>query len=317
MLHAQNIKWNSAPQTGFVFQITNSEAEKLLTKSRPDTIINALLHTQVDTFNVNAGWTRRPDKGHFILARIIENKLHCEYTSVFPYQVLLLKEYNALALQVLDLDGNVREDARVRLKARKIRFESASKTYRIENAWFNGPNKIVTVELDGFRSVFNIEKHELPTWSHDYYHHDDGPDFYSYMITDKNKYKPGERVRLKSYALSGSRNPIRRDLEVWLIRGGKPVKLGEVSPHRPGSFASEFHLHDSLKLTLDQYYSLQLWEKNGRVVSNCTFKYEDYELHGNKLKVELQTPRHFHPPSLAVDHSNMDVITRVGFAKQG
>ena len=89
-----------------------------MTKSRPDTIINALLHTQVDTFNVNAGWTRRPDKGHFILARIIENKLHCEYTSVFPYQVLLLKEYNALSLQVLDLDGNVREDARVRLKAR-------------------------------------------------------------------------------------------------------------------------------------------------------------------------------------------------------
>jgi alpha-2-macroglobulin len=297
LLLAQNITWNSAPTTGFVFEISNNEAQKLLTKSRADTIINSLLHTQIDTFNVNKGWTHRPEKGHFILARIIENKLHCEYTSVFPYQVLLLKEYNALSLQVLDLEGNVREDAKVKFKTRRIRFDRESKTYRIENDWFNASSKIVTVELEGFRSVFNIEKHEVPSWANDYYNHDDGPDFYSYMITDKNRYKPGERVRFKSYALSGSRNPIRRDLEVWLIKSGKPVRLGTVTPHRPGSFAAEVHLHDSLKLTLDQYYTLQLWERSGRVVSNCSFKYEDYELHGNKLQVELETSRHFHPAS--------------------
>lgn len=297
VLLAQNITWNSAPKTGFVFQISNNEAQKLLTKSSPDTIINSLLHTEIDTFNVAKGWTDRPEKGHFILARIIENKLHCEYTSVFPYQVLLLKEYNALSLQVLDLEGNVREDAKVKFKTRRIRFDRESKTYRVENEWFNASSKIVTVELDGFRSVFDIEKHEVPSWSHDYYNDDEGPDFYSYMITDKNRYKPGERVRFKSYALSGSRNPIRRDLEVWLLKSGKPLKIAMVSPHRPGSFAGEIHLHDSLKLTLDQYYILQLWEKSGRVVSNCSFKYEDYELHGNKLQVEVETARHFHPAS--------------------
>jgi hypothetical protein len=298
LVFAQHINWNSAPKMGFVFQITNSEAQKLLTKSRPDTIINALLHTQVDTFNVSRGWTERPAKGHFILARIIENKLHCEYTSVFPYQVLLLKEYNALALQILDLDGNIREDAKVKFKTRRIQFDKQTKTYRIgNNESFNSNSKIVTVELDGFRSVFNIEKHEVPSWSSDYYRNYDGPDFYSYMITDKNKYKPGERVRFKSYALSGSRSPIRRNLEVWLLTSGKPVQVGTISPHRPGSFAGEIYLHDSLKLKLDRFYSLQLWEKSGRVVSNCSFKYEDYELNGNKLQVELETPRHFAPAS--------------------
>jgi len=294
---AQSIKWNSAPKTGFVFQITNNEAEKLLTKSRPDTIIHSLLHTQIDTFDVDKGWTERPGKGHFIVARIIENKLHCEYTNVFPYQVLLLKEYNALALQVLDHDGNVREDAKVKLKRRRIRIDRESKTYRIENAWFNAPSKIVTVELDGFRSVFNVEKHDVPSWMNDYYNEDDGPDFYSYMITDKNKYKPGEHVRFKSYALSGSRTPIRKELEVWLVRSGKPLKVGMIEAHRPGSFAGEIHLHDSLKLTLDQFYSLQLRDKNSRTIANCTFKYEDYELHGNKLDVKLEEPGQFHPSS--------------------
>jgi alpha-2-macroglobulin len=297
---AQNIKWNTAPQRGFVFQITNNEAQKLLTKSSSDTIINSLLHTRIDTFNVSKGWTRRPDKGHFILATINENKLHCEYTSVFPYQVLLLKEYNALSLQVLDLEGNVREDAKVKFRTRRIRFDAESNTYRIENEWFNVSTKIVTVELDGFRSVFNIEKHDVPSWSNDYYKPHDGPDFYSYMITDKNKYKPGERVRFKSYALSGSRNPLRRSLEVWLTINGRPKQIGMFSPHRPGSFVGEFQLHDSLKLTLDKHYSLELWDKSGRIAARCTFKYEDYELHSNRLHVELETPRHFSPASNAV-----------------
>ena len=69
----------------------------------PTRIIKEMLHTLIDTFDVQKGWTNRPSKGHFIMAKIIENKLYCEYTSVFPYQVFLFKEYNALALQVLEL----------------------------------------------------------------------------------------------------------------------------------------------------------------------------------------------------------------------
>jgi alpha-2-macroglobulin len=291
---AQDIHWNSSPQKGFVFQINNKEAQKLLTITSPDTIFNGLLHTQIDTFDVKKGWLNRPAKGHFILATIVENKLHCEYTSVFPYQVFLLKEYNALALQVLDLDGNLREDAIVKLKLRRLRIDGESKTYPIENAWFNDNNKIVTVELDGFRSVFNVEKHDVPSW-YSNYNDDEGPSFYSYMITDKNKYKPGEKVRYKSYALSQSRSPMNKELELWMSYGGNSIRVGKTKPHRPGSYASEFMLHDSLKLVLDRNYNLQLKEKNGRVVSSANLKFEDYELNGNRLEVRLSTDKQFHP----------------------
>ncbi len=292
---AQDILWNTTPTKGFVFQITNKEAQKLLTISSPDTIFNGLLHTLIDTFNVEKGWISRPTKGHFILAKIIGNKLHCEYTSVFPYQVFLLKEYDALALQVLDLNGNVRADAKVKFKLKRLRIDSESKTYRVENDWFHGDNRIVTIELDGFRSVFNIQKHDVPSWYNNGYDEDKGPSFYSYMVTDKNKYKPNERVRFKSYALSQTRSPLHKDLEVWLIAERKSMKVGEVKPHRPGSYAGEVHLHDSLKLTLDESFNLQLRERSGRMVSSCNFKYEDYELNGNKLEVQLATDTQFHP----------------------
>jgi hypothetical protein len=53
---SQIIRWNTAPKKGFVFQISNKEAKKLLTISSPDTIFNGLLHTLVDSFNVEKGW---------------------------------------------------------------------------------------------------------------------------------------------------------------------------------------------------------------------------------------------------------------------
>ena len=293
-LSAQNIEWNTSPKIGFVFQISNNEAEKLLTTSAPDSVFHGLLHTQVDTFDIAKGWTQRPDKGHFILARISENKLLCEYAGVLPYQVFLLKEYDALSLQVVDREGNVREDAVVKLRVRRIRIDRQSKTYRLENNWFYGNDRTVTVELDGFRSVFHVVKTDVPRWYGNNYYND-GPSFYSYLITDKNKYRPGEKVRFKSYALTGSRQPLNRDLRVRLYNQGKTTIVGTVSAHRPGSFAGEFVLHDSLKLTLDVPYSVALIDKSGQVVSQCSLKYEDYELSGNKLDVRLSDTKHFYP----------------------
>lgn len=291
---AQDIQWNSAPKKGFVFEISNKEAQKLLTCTKPDTIVNKLLHNLIDTFDVDKGWVNRPAKGHFILAKIVENKLYCDYTCVFPYQVFLLKEYDALALQVVDLKGNVRDDAKVKFKFKRLRIDPESKTYRLENDWFNGNSRTATIELDGFRSFFNILKHEIPSW-HDNYNNDNGPDFYSYMITDKNKYKPNDRVRFKSYALSQFKLPLHKDLEVWLTDYRKNIKVGKITPYRPGGYASEFQLHDSLKLSLDKNYYLQLREKNGRIVAACSFKYEDYELFGNKLEIQLAKSSQFYP----------------------
>lgn len=292
--HAQYINWNSTPKKGFVYQISNDEAFKLLSSNQKDTVFKSLLHTLVDTFDVQKGWLIRPPKGHFILARIDKNKLYCDYTCVLPYQVFLFEEYGTFTLQVLDANGNVREDAIVKLRKKKLRIDKESKTYRIENEWFGKPNKLVTVELDGFRSVFNVEKIMIPM-QNPYYNSDRGPDFYSYMITDKNKYKPGEKVRFKSYALSGDRFPLRKDLEIWLINYPKSIKIGTIKPHRPGSFASEFKLNDSLKLVLDNNYMLQLRETKGRIVSSCNFRYEDYELFGNKLDIKLSSSEQFYP----------------------
>ncbi len=73
---AQNNSWDLGPQKGFVFEISNKEAQNLLTKSKSDTIVKSMLHTVIDTFDIKTGWQDRPYKGHFILASILKNKIY-------------------------------------------------------------------------------------------------------------------------------------------------------------------------------------------------------------------------------------------------
>ena len=309
---AQRLGWSTAGHIGFVFGISNNEAQKLLTKPKSDSIFRRLMHTQVDTFLVSKGWTHRPSKGHFILAHIVENQLRCEYVGILPYQVFLFREYNSLTLQVIDREGNVRSDARVRLKHDRIRFDTTTHTYRINDGAFYGERHYVSVELDGFRSFFEVLRKERPYWGPSYYQ-DDGPDFYSYMITDKNRYRPGDKLRFKSYALSGARSPLQKPLELWLTGSGKRIRVKSVDPHRPGSYADEFVLDDSLKLRLDQHYTLALHDRHARIVASCHFKYEDYELNNDRLDVSLERNQyHPHPNTLRIRATDVNGLPLAG-----
>lgn len=305
-LQAQTIKWKDSPEKTYVFEISNKEVEKLLKSQPQDSLVLKMLHTPVTSFS--GVWDNRPEKGHFILARINRNKVDYWYHPIIPFQVFLFKEYGILTLQVTDDEGNIRNDAKVKIHGRwrlfdtRVDFDKESQTYTIDD-WSEKENRILTVELDKFKAVFDLEKHLVHPWySSGYNRSGNSPDFYSYMITDKNKYKPGESVRFKSYALSGSKSPIKKELEVWISdENYKFKKIAEVTPYHPGGFAGEVQLHDSLKLKLDKSYTLQLRNQKGRIVANTHFRYEDYELYDSKLEVKLKNHTQYYPDTNQVE----------------
>ncbi|MDZ7605222.1 MAG: carboxypeptidase-like regulatory domain-containing protein [Cyclobacteriaceae bacterium] len=67
----------------------------------------------------------------------------------------------------------------------------------------------------------------------------------------------------------------------------KSIKLTTLSPYRPGAFEYEFLLADSLKLKLDQSYSVTLRKKEYKEYISEYFKYEDYEL--SQINLEVRT----------------------------
>ncbi len=296
---------DASPET-LVFELTNKEALKLLKgklrQKQWDKIQQAPFARFTNT------WTDPPVKGHFLLADVKRDEVHYRYAPVIPFHVFLFKEYGVLTLQVVDAEGAIRKDAKVRVGGKAVYYDQDSQTYTDDN-WSQKEQHILTVELDKFRAVFDLTKHLVSPWYQNDYGQQNGPEFYSYLITDKNKYKPGETVRFKSYALSDHKRPLKQELSLWMRVGSSwrdYKKIMPVVPYHPGGFAGEFQLNDSLNLKLDQRYSIQLRDKRGRIVASTHFNYEDYELNGNKLLATLASNVQYAPQSNRVDISATD-----------
>ena len=297
-MQSQTIKWQDYSDKTFVYEISSKEAEKLIKSRKQDSLVLKMLHTQVASFTDK--WENQPEQGHFIFVTINKNQLNFQYVPIIPFQLFLHKEYGVLTLQVVDKEDSICDNAKIRIHNKgwfntRVHFDKESQTYSIEESSQNR-NRLLTVELDKFKAIFDLQKFLVNSWYGSYYGNYDSPDFYSYMITDKNKYKPREIVRFKSYALSGSKRPLRKDLDVWLrTPDWKWKKITTVSPYNPGGYAGEIALHDSLKLRLDNFYSIELRDKK-RVVARTNFRYEDYELHDiQKFQVELKNKVQFYP----------------------
>ena len=300
-ISAQQIVWNDSPEITFVYEVSNSEVEELLRGDLQDTTMLKMLHTPVTSFHRT--WQDKPEKGHFVLADIHKNKVYYRYSPVMPFQVFLFMEYGNLTLQVVDDNGEIRGNAKVIIKGgpadKVIQYDKVSKTYTINDTSKEKEHSLLTVELDGFTAMFNLRKHLVnpcDKW-HDY---NDKPQVYSYMITDKNKYKPGETARFKSYALSGKRVPLNENLSVWV--NGKKIK--DISPYNPGGYADEVLLHDSLKLRLGQSYSIHISDKKGLRVASTYFRYEDYELYDSRMETKLSLINHY-----AADTNRLEIKT--------
>lgn len=114
---------------------------------------------------------------------------------------------------------------------------------------------------------------------------ENGKDFKGFVYVQQPKYKPGDTVRLKAYVTYPKGRFFNRELELRLSRSGSGSfnrKLGKVAPYRPGCYAFDFVLADSLGLRLDETYHVVLddgrWRHN---LPEGEFRFEQYDLKQN------------------------------------
>ncbi|MDX2245933.1 MAG: carboxypeptidase-like regulatory domain-containing protein [Bacteroidia bacterium] len=103
-----------------------------------------------------------------------------------------------------------------------------------------------------------------------------------YMVFSQPVYRPGDTVCFKAWVAHTKGRPFRRPLDVVLRGPGYSSGINKIletlKPERKGAYVFEFVLHDSLKLTLDQNYTIELYTPQWNEVMEGQFKFEDYEL---------------------------------------
>ncbi len=135
----------------------------------------------------------------------------------------------------------------------------------------------------------------------------------SYLVFNKPKYKPNDTLKLKAFILKGKfRRPVKDKLTVKLTGDNLNKEFATVDAQSAGSYTFNLLLHDSLKLSLDKYYNVQLLHKN-RVYASGSFQFEDYELKSVSFSMRGAKASHNRkePQSLyikAVDENGLNVM---------
>jgi alpha-2-macroglobulin len=114
-----------------------------------------------------------------------------------------------------------------------------------------------------------------------------------YIVFNKPKYLPGDTVKFKAFLLTRKGKPVHMEVNVILYVNSKSIELTKLKPYRDGGYEYQFFLHDSLKLQLDRDYNLDLELNDRKEYIRGTFKYEDYELSKNKLKIRLDEKKQY------------------------
>lgn len=112
-----------------------------------------------------------------------------------------------------------------------------------------------------------------------------------YIALNKPKFRPDDTVRLKAVITTRKGRPIDKKIDIFLERYYPEVyskKVGSVAPFRKGAYQFEFKLVDSLKLRLDDNYTIRLRDRKGNELLSREFDYEDYELSQNTYSLRSE-----------------------------
>lgn len=314
---------------GLIFRISAEEAKQLY-KQDHKPIPDTYFHTVVDSFGIE-GYTPKVEQrnGHYLYVRAHGEELEVLLNSIHTHQVLPINNDRDLMLRVLNEDGEIVEDAELKLGNRTIPYDFSVGSYRIRKRNKGGFLSIVLQTDTLFYKVnpkdskwllskryrhFTDTKfgYYLTTpirWGSQLYHYmrrlvlygswrpprryrkNGSRSLHGYMVTHKPKYEPGDTLRLKAYATTPKGRPINRSLRISAknYRQQYPILDTLVEPSSTGAFLLDWAIPDSVKL--DQRYTISLKHPKHKKWDALThhFKYEAYQL--DQVIYNLQLPQ--------------------------
>ncbi len=192
-------------------------------------------------------------------------------------------------------------DLSVRLGKKKLEFQPDRGSFLLQGKRVKG---LLTVTCPEGRFFFSLQKKIGRKQWHQfgYLHHQNQvtdqirrypskPRFHAYMAFSQPRYRPGDTLKLKIFAVSRKGKALQEPLD---LKFGRTL-LGRLNPFRPGAYRYEMVLHDSLDWRLDTRHTFQAFtvEKKQFVTSHF-FQFEDYLL--DEISYTLRTSKASYAP---------------------
>lgn len=138
----------------YIYKITNKEAKKVY-KNDHFVIDDSYFHTVVDSFPTGKEYEGMLQPGHYVKAYAEENSLNVKIAYIPDFDVKILNNNTDLCIQVFDLEGNLIQDAKVKIGIKRIRFDEKSGTYLLKKSNRKG---LLQVKYNGKTGYFDLNR---------------------------------------------------------------------------------------------------------------------------------------------------------------
>lgn len=311
----------------FIYKPDARELRELHVKgAAPD---EGMLHTFVGKYAAAEKIPQLP-RGNYLRVWTDGNELVYSDHVVDNFYYRLVKDEQVMLI-LCDTLGNTIDDAVVKRGSKRMKYDPATRTYNLPR--IRGEEATVEVNNDGVLHYITIANEPDYTYRPGFFKTAWGKvktafkrvfapgklparDKYDgFVVFSKPRYKPGETVKFKAH-INRKGKPLDGKVDVALVSYYSPsidTTLVSLAPYRPGMYAWEFRLSDSLRLHLDKDYTLRFRTGDKRA-NNVTgrFRYEEYELGKLTFTARADKQKYARGDTVrislsAVDENNMPV----------
>lgn len=138
----------------YIYKITDPEAKSIYKNDFAE-IDQSFFHTLVDSIPTDSSYHEVLPTGHYLKTFTEKNKLTFSITSVQNFEVKIINNNTDLSIQVYDSIGNIIDNAEVRSKSKRLRFDEKSQAYKDRKSNRKG---LLSVTYQGFTAYYNLER---------------------------------------------------------------------------------------------------------------------------------------------------------------
>jgi TonB-dependent SusC/RagA subfamily outer membrane receptor len=329
----------------YIFKLNADEVEWLY-KHPGEAPPDQIFHTVVDSFKTDSAWKNKLPYGNYLKIFALKNKIQYQLVENHSVTLHLLNNNHDLNFTITDNFERAVPKVNALVDGHVIHYDTASSSFHTR---YSKNRMIVAVDNDRNTNFFLLKSNLTPkrkflskSWFQSKKYRlmalfrkeevnyanklklNANSKYFGFIIFNKPVYKPRDTVRFKAFVLTKQTNkPVRANELIVRLKedyddNGKV--LARIKSYRDGAFEYQFVLTDSLKLTLDNDYTISLEDPGSlkynldnykgndddkflakrKIYIGGNFKYEDYELKTIHFNVRTDKSTHYLGEPLAV-----------------
>lgn len=138
----------------YIFKITDQEAKSIY-KSGFNKVKESFLHTLVDSFPTNTPYEGELLQGHYLKTYAAKNKQKFFITTIQDFEAFILNNNTDLSVQVVDLQGNIINNAQVKVGLKNLRFNKNTQSYTHKKSNQKG---LLSVTHNQFTAYYELSR---------------------------------------------------------------------------------------------------------------------------------------------------------------